>query len=364
MTVIGDVRTENVDVGQAILSTEDNSMIEKQKEYEKKLNESTAEIKEMLRKSETLLSKTKKQTIGVDYKFEGKVGIKKLVADDIDVTETKVNGVDLNYLATNALYIDQDNKIFGNKTFASNVKMQNSLKLNGLIDGINTSEIVILDSDQVIYGRKTFQGNLLFDATTSEMKNLEIRGLINSVNISRDQLLTMKDDQIVTGEYDFKEDLKAVKNVNANLINGIDLSRLYKEAVMMDATQNIKGYKQFERNFEIKGDLEMADGTTANGVDLSELSKNILSKTKDQNITTSLDFKANVSFNGDLRIDGMLNDISISRDIIYLSREQTILGEKTFHQDLTAKKSIKINGLVNGVNISGIQLFCFNSPHV
>ena len=357
MTVTGNVITEYVKIGQTTLSQQDIAAIERQEQYERMLNKTGTKINKLLKRSEFLLSKTKSQTVHANYNFSGGVKFNQLEAKNIITTDKKINGIDLSYIALNALYIDQNNSILGNKTFASNVEMKENLKIHGLIDGISTSDLVLLNSDQVIYGRKIFKGNLFFDGTRDKAKNLEIRGLINNINVTKEELLTVKDDQIVTGNYRFKEDLKIEKNLIVKSINGIDLSGLYEEAVLIDTAQNISGLKQFKNNLRIEGDLEMAENTTIDGVDVSELSKSILSRTKDQIISTSIDFKSNVTFHSDLIVDGFINGINISNDVVYLSREQIISGEKTFLQDLTATKNIEIDGLVNGLNVSGIQLF-------
>ena len=354
---MGDVITENVDIGQAALSQQDIEMRERQDVYKRMLNKTGAEINKLLKRSEFLLSKTKTQTVHANYKFNGEVKFNELEAKNIMTTDKKINGIDLSYIALNALYIDQNNSIIGNKTFTGNVQMKENLKVDGLIDGIATSELVLLNSDQVIYGRKIFKGNLFFDGTRSQTKNLEIRGLINNINVSNEELLTVKDDQVVTGNYSFKEDLKMEKDLTVKSVNGIDLSDLYKDAVLVDTAQNITGLKQFKSSLTIEGDLEMADSTTIDGVDVSELAKSILSRTKDQTISASIDFKSNVTFHSDLTVDGFINGINITNDVVYLSREQIISGEKTFLQDLTATKNIEIDGLVNGLNISGIYLF-------
>ena len=351
--MIGDVRTQNIEIIQARLSQQSIDMAERQELYKRRLEKSAKKLSKLLKLSERLLSKTKNQIVHADYQFEGEVYIKRLVANNAIVPEIKVNGIDLRSIASNALYIDQSNIISGNKTFLGDIRIKNNLKVNGLIDGVNTSELVLLGSDQIIYGLKKFKGNIFFDSTRCQIINVEIRGCINKVCISRDNLLTVKDDQLVPGNYTFVEELKIEKNWIAKLINGVDLSEFYKKAVMLDIAQNITGFKQFKSNVKIKEDLNMADGTTINYIDVSQLSKSILSRTKDQIISATIRFLSNAIFQSDLRVDGLINGINISSDVVYLSREQIISGEKTFLRDLTTAESITVDGLINGLNISG-----------
>lgn len=277
----------------------------------------------------------------------------KLVANKIEVSEKKINDINVNYLASNALYIDQDNNVWGNKTFVKNINMENDIIVNGLVDSVNTSELVLLNADQVIYGQKEFNGNLFFDARNSKMKNLAIRGLVNGINISRADLLTVREKQYINGKYSFKEDIQLENNLTTKNINEVDLSKFYDEAVLINADQNISGSKHFQNNLKIQGNLEMLDGAMIDGVDASLLRKNILSRNKDQYLKTSFDFKSNASFVNDLKIDGLLNNINISKDVVYLSRGQNISGEKTFLEDLTAHGDIAVAGLINGINILG-----------
>ena len=334
-------------------------MVERQEVYKRRLEKSGKKIYKLMKTSERLLSKTKNQIVYADYQFKGEVYIKRFITNNAIVPEMKVNGIDLGSIAEKALYTDQNSIILGNKTFLGDIRIDNNLKVNGLIDDVNTSELVLLDSDQMIYGRKMFKGNIFFDSTRYQIMNLEIRGCINKICISKDKLLTVKDDQLITGNYTFVEELKIERNLRAKLINGVDLSDFYEKAVLLDVAQNITGFKQFTSNLKFKEDLKMADGTTMNCIDVSELSNSILSRTKDQIISATLRFQSNITFQNDLRVDGLINGINISSDVVHLSREQIISGEKTFVKDLTTTKSITIDGLLNGLNISGTFPYSF-----
>ena len=321
------------------------------------MNRSGTELTNLLQRSEKLLSKTKNQTIYSICDFKGKAKIGRFVAKNVVVADKKVNGIDLSHVAMNALYIDQNHTILGNKTFSSNVWVKNNLTVKEQINDIRTSDLILLESDQMIYGQKAFQGNLFLDSTRDQAKNFEIRGLVNSVNISKDKLLTVRDDQIVKGDYSFVETLNIEKHLTTRLINGIDLSKIYKETILLDTVQNITGLKQFNCDVKVVGNLNFADGITIDGVDVSELSKNILSRKKDQTISNSIELTSNTTVQSFLEVDGVISGINISNDVIYLSREKSISGEKTFLQNLTVTKNMEIGGYVNDLKIAGAYLF-------
>ena len=316
------------------MSQNDAKWIIKENELEMKLRESEKEVERLLKRSENLLSKTKNQTITADYEFGDSVEIGKLMANDVEVSERKLNDVSLEYLAVNALYTDEDSEIWGNKTFSNDLRIHSNLKVNGLVDQVNISDLVLLATNQVIAGRKAFQGNLFFNATKSQMKNLEIRGFVNDVNISKEELMTVKDDQNVSGVYTLKKSLQLEKDIRASLVNGINISKLYEEAVLSDVEQNITGYKRFQSNLEIKGDLVMTAGKTINAVAVSEMGKNVLSSARSQEFADSFDFQGNVNFLDDLKVDGLINGINLAKDIVHLSRDEVISGDKTFTKDL------------------------------
>ena len=354
--VVGDVRSEKIELGQVKMSQNDEKWIIKENELEMKLRESEKKVERLLKRSENLLSKTKNQTITADYEFGDSVEIGKLMANDVEVSERKLNDVSLEYLAVNALYTDEDSEIWGNKTFSNDLRIHSNLKVNGLVDQVNISDLVLLATNQVIAGRKAFQGNLFFNATKSQMKNLEIRGFVNDVNISKEELMTVKDDQNVSGVYTLKKSLQLEKDIRASLVNGINISKLYEEAVLSDVEQNITGYKRFQSNLEIKGDLVMTAGKTINAVAVSEMGKNVLSSVRSQEFADSFDFQGNVNFLDDLKVDGLINGINLAKDIVHLSRDEVISGDKTFTKDLIVHGNLEFRGLVNGFDMTGIYV--------
>ena len=350
--VTSDVKTKVTILNTVKLSPEDENIIARQNLLEEKLKTQDMQIKKLLEKSRKTLSKNKDQVINTEFNFERETRVKNLKAKNIIISGT-VNGVDLSLLAEKALYVDKDQVIRGNKTFAENAVFEDNIRVGGQVDGVNISDAVFLNSEQVIYGRKEFSGNLLFKSRDGKTKNIEIRGRLNGVNVSEEELLTIKGEQIISGEYEFVQDVRAEEDLKVTLVNKVNLTKLYKDAVLIDTNQNVTGYKTFLHDVTVKGDFLVAQRKKVDNVDISELKEKYLSRTKDQNITTSMQFNGDVIFQDALQVNGLVNGINISRDIVYLSKEQVVTGEKCFLNDLTLHENIEIDGLVNGVNISG-----------
>ena len=350
--VTNDVKTKVIIFNTVKLSPEDENIISRQNLLEEKLKTQDMQIKKLLEKSRKTLSNSKDQVINTEFKFERETRVQNLKAKNIDISGT-VNGVDLSLLVEKALYVDKDQVIRGHKTFAENVVFENDIRVGGQVDGVNISDAVLLNSEQVIFGRKEFSGNLLFKSRDEKTKNIEITGRLNEVNVSEEELLTIKGEQIIRGDYEFLKDVRAEKDLKVTLVNTVNLTKLYKDAVLIDTDQNVTGFKTFLRDVTVKGDLLVAQGKKVDDVDISELNESYLSRTKDQNITTSMQFNGDVIFQDALQVNGLVNGINISRDIVYLSKEQVVAGEKCFLEDLTLHENIEIDGLVNGVNISG-----------
>ena len=242
-------------------------------------------------------------TLSTDQSIEGEKAFSivtindDLVLDNLKVSG-KVNGKNLSELNEMIVRVSGTQKIYGIKNFASNVTFAKDLAVRGLVNRLRIpQDIVLLSSNQTITGVKVFKEDMLIrgnlnvnegakvdgvdvsllarnavylNTTQTILGRVEFKsilklydgmtvvGLINDVNLTKDNLMLRNGEQIVTGKKTFQHvyiygDLK----LNGK-INGIDLLELNKSSVFTDRHNIITAEKEIIGNLLVKGGCEFS----------------------------------------------------------------------------------------------------------
>ena len=321
-----------------------------------------------------------------------------------------VNGVDLSELNTSAVSIDGENEITGRKIFLKNVTVAGDVSFNKPLNGINVTEflsnIVLKSKDQVITAEKKFaspsgvgvaslkardisvrglidnvditqldsnvvklssdqelHGEYVFLNQTKFKGNVEVKGLVNDVDIPSDVLLT-SGDQIITGKKSFKN-LAAKSNMNVTgKVDGVDLSEFAKTIVTLSTNQTISGQKSFHSGVSAQRNVELPINGTVNGIDVSE---EVLMTDGPIFIAGKKTFTTGLAINGDLNVTGLVNGIDVeklNRDIVRKNGKQQLTGNNTFYQELLVGGMIFGHAFSHGFHCENILADFFSEPPI
>ncbi|CAG2164475.1 unnamed protein product [Oppiella nova] len=352
------------------------------------------------------------QEVKAPVVVRGKVKVNSLTAGTVfltngnkkvpQITNTDVKGrVEKLSLGLDAVSNDMNNLVFksrnqtivGRTVFAGAISaghstVKNIANRNLLLNGISVNTLadnsLQINSNQVINSHLTFNNGLTAD-------NLEVRQLINNLNVSDALLSNWPHPQVVTGNHRYNEltlnaDLhlhkqfgsingihpthfvtklgpnqqiggkKVFQSLNAKniditgTINGRDLSDVAHRAVRLNgANQVISGQWIMEapinvNNIKIKGLINQR-------VNLSEMAFNAVTINGEQKITGLKTFRGPVGVLGDLELGGQVNGIKLSRDVITTNTNQVITGNVVFKSAVDFMKGLESES-INGMDLS------------
>ena len=277
---------------------------------------------------------------------------------DGNIWNGTINGKDLSKFRNSIVTRTGNENITGQIVF-KNVAFMN-LKVAGLIDGVNFSNVVRTTGDQIVSGEKNFAGGL------TAKKSVIVNGNVNGVDLSDLDATAMKvvGDQNISADIIFREGISVNGSINTTaLVNGIDVSELAKDAVYVDRKEEITGHKVFHQNVKIKGNVHF--GKSINKIDFNHLAVDTLLKSKDQVLCGNKTFVSphgiTVSSNVKARrvhVSGFIDNVNITdlnENAVRLTSNQTLTGHFTFENLTKFDGNVVVKGLVNGVNISDVM---------
>lgn len=167
-----------------------------------------------------------------------------------------------------------DGEQFINGTLMSEKINSTNIHVSGLIDGVDSRNLVSKSGSHTITGRKTF--NRLITA-----KDAKISGLVDGTIISSENVLLATGYQTIRGNLTFKD--VRTSWLTAEKVNGKNITAFFEDLVLTDKRVTIIGEKTFPDT--VVHQLTMIPGSRINGVDLADLWKNALWINGNQEIT-------------------------------------------------------------------------------
>lgn len=177
-------------------------------------------------------------------------------------------------------------------------------------------------------------------------------------------------------------------NLQTNDLNGIDLSALWADAVLVDVEQIINGTVVFEDNvvfdnlsfdgtidrvsdweikqWMLKNEPQVVEGNsvftngfkakdlnldTVNNLDLKLLESNIVKVNEASVITGPVIFEKTISSTGNVGVTGKIQGIKLSEEAILKGDVLSVSGEKTFSQDVIIEGPLTVDGTINNIDI-------------
>ncbi|XP_022092754.1 uncharacterized protein LOC110980413 [Acanthaster planci] len=273
-----------------------------------------------------------------------------------------VDGVDIPSMTAEAVYKNGDQEITGEKTFASDVTFQFNLLVELLINGINvtqyeSSAVKLFGEDDVI----VFNGDVELTASETKMAGPLITAGNHSFPYKRslqDLIIQGREDTI----YGFKSfpDVSSLKDVEATLVNGINISRFFQESVrvipgiVLVIDDNVTFWYSVNMNGNLSIQSQIIDGTYIPDIVTIAGNSSVASMT-----TFTGDITARNLWVDTLTLSGLLNgyDVqAVNNDTLKKNTAgtQVVTGQKTFLNGLTINGDLVVNNNTVGVDLSAV----------
>ena len=212
-------------------------------------------------------------TLSTEQKVDGEKIFENITIDDalnvnnLNVTG-KINGEDLAKLNSRIVKVFGTYNINGTKRFADNVTFEKNLTVIGKVNGIRIpQDIVLLSQNQSIKGVKMFQGDILINGDLDATENVKVDGI--DLSLLAGNAVYLNKTQIIFGPIDFKNHIKmSAGMVIDGLINDVNITK--NNLMLRNGEQIASGQKKF-KNVSINGNMEI--NGKINGIDLLELNK-------------------------------------------------------------------------------------------
>ncbi|CAG2109890.1 unnamed protein product [Medioppia subpectinata] len=255
-----------------------------------------------------------------------------------------LNKDNVNGLANDIVPLNRDQTIDQSMHF-ENLIADKNIMLNGLLNGINTEQIVTKSGNHMIVAPKTFANNV-------SANEVVVNHMINREIINPSTVLLTTGDQIVNNTLNFKGGID-VNNIRTNgPVSGVNIDKFFAEVVTKDGDHIIRGEKGF-KNIELN-ELLMAIGSTIDGVDIMQVWRDVLWTYGDQVIESAVNFTELV-IDGNLLVNGLVNGVKLPNDIIRVNENAVISAFKEFLATIKFDRMEVLNA-INGIGLVGGQL--------
>ncbi|GIX91800.1 hypothetical protein CDAR_5232 [Caerostris darwini] len=253
-----------------------------------------------------------------------------------------LNGYDVAELAKDIVRIDKPAVITGHKTFLQDVYMENTLTVDGTVNGLNIpDDLFLTDVAQTITGEKKFTG-------TVTAHNVIVEGTVDGLVIPGD-IVTLSGDEEVSATLYFTEGINVEGSIVASgLVDGVNIVEVAKQALKSNETYTFKD-AVFYGPVTITDNLII--GGTVNGIHMDKLVGDIVfNDDKDIVIESEKYFKKVVAKT--VNLEHMISGYNITEDFMKVHGDQYISGTKTFKKPVTFKSITTKDGMIGGLNVT------------
>ena len=251
-----------------------------------------------------------------------------------------VDGVNTSFLANDVVMNGTSDIIHGKKSFSRTVTTKN-IDLLGKLNNLDLSKrAATLHGDQIISSTVT-------EADGWRLKDsLIMHGTINGVNIST-QLLSLSNDETVTGQKSFVVNLSTEKIHVKGMIDSVNITSAAENCLKTYSRQVITGLKAFHKSVSTTNALKVKG--LVNSINLQKLSnETVNSAAKHSTVEEAQVFLHPVRVVGNLSVLGKVNSLTIPDDYVLVYGHQNISGSKEFMQDIYVRGNMTVSGHVDG----------------
>jgi len=271
------------------------------------------------------LKKSANQTIHGIYNF----------TEDITLNTAQVERIN-NRNVSSFMTTNTEQIVTGMKTFNDNVTVDRLSLENFTVNGLRIPEdVVTSDGNHTITGKKEF-GDV-------EIKNLELHGLLNGVNVTmfNRNKMTLTTDQVIQSVV-FSNGFFTSSGITVGgVVDGVNLTDIGRDR--SNEVEQIHGSKTFKKVI-VKGH------STVNHINDYDFNKTVTLDT-DQIIDADMTFLSDLQITGHLHGNVSINGLSLSDQVVTKHGNQTIGGHKTFNAPIFLQENLVTYGKIDGVDI-------------
>ncbi|XP_041474066.1 uncharacterized protein LOC121422895 [Lytechinus variegatus] len=275
-------------------------------------------------------------------------------ADSFTADDNYINEIDLSYIDTNALRLTGSQTMTGQADFVTDVTVGTSVTVSGDINSITVPDDVMdKPSSQTVAGSKTFDANVNINA------NVDIKGNINDLDLNSDVVLSSRS-ATVAGAKTFSQQISLSQPMGVSAgktVDTVDVSEFSSLVLSIENGGVITGDVDFDSTVDIPGDVSI-EGSLINDVDFTSAYNDAVFYDTEQTITVSKTFLNDLKSEDDVTVDGEVNGVDISESVFTLSGTQTIDTQMVIVDgSVTAKQDVNLTGTVNGIDLSEEAVF-------
>ena len=226
------------------------------------------------------------------------------------------------------------------------------IQVDGLVNKVfNMSDIVTLNSNQFIAGKKRFHICLVVDQSIYS-------GNVNSMLFDSQSVLLTSGQQVVRNPTRVHDASLRANIFNAKSVNGIDIGRLFADAIRKNDPVPITMPVLFANGLEVY-DIFIDGNGKLNGENMQTLSDDVLwLNAKNQTIFADYYFESDVSVMGNLFVN-RINNKNIPADLVVGSNADFIEGKKSF-EDSIYIQNLNVSHNINDILVINGNLICLS----
>jgi hypothetical protein len=303
------------------------------------LNQQTNNLKQNLL-NEAVFKDKSTQVYGNKIFSNGLGIMNRLISNSMHIT--KANNYPLTLLLNNLVYKDMNSVyINGEKIFLSPIDIKGNLDAY-LVNGIGDFFNLIAKRNMnplILNSQINFQNGL----TTH---NLELKGLINNVNISKDLIYFNEKNSIqLNTPVRIISTNTTVNSLNSTSINQINLLDLYRNSLRTNGNQIMNSPLQIREAVTLNNVNVFS--SKLNQHNIKYLANVLVRKDQPSQINSKIVFLNSLHLTNNLNIGRRLNSLLIPFDLVSKSRSNLITGEKRFNGRIVSLDNLEVNGLIN-----------------
>ncbi|KAL1472937.1 hypothetical protein MTO96_022708 [Rhipicephalus appendiculatus] len=256
-----------------------------------------------------------------------------------------VDGVNIDEMLHSVVLLDVPQVVDGVKVFQNRLRLESLLadQVNGVDIKEHIRRVVRRNVQQVITGKKTVMGkafvhghvtteNLISAPMTFlggvDARRLHLYGPAKLDGLNLDNVVLLREDEVLGGTVVFKNLLSDGDIQIGGLLNGCNITKLYKEALYNNGVkQSVYGQKHFSK-LNVKGNVHILGDL--NGAPFDAVVGNLLMRNVPQTVDGPVTFLDKVVVDS-LTLTGPINGVNLTdllRDAVTKSTEQVWWSEE------------------------------------
>lgn len=319
------VNVNGIDLSEQAIPLDSNKTIIGEKNLTALVRVNTINVEEHATVDGVDLSKLITDVLTIDGKetVQGYLALEETLTVVNNVVVNYINGVNVSDLYRITAKVNETTIFESNKRFTKLVDINGTVVLDGLLNGLNTSDIFTTTRPHYFTSSKS-----IYFLTANV---IDVHGLVSGLNLFHD-VVTLTTDQVITGNHYFTEGITVYGNIVINgTVDGVDISELRNRTIAFRNQTVIEGNITFYNTVNVTDYI--AVNRTTNYFDLGDLFEDVVYDFE-ENVTIMAEkqFSSNLNCSDKFVVDGTVNGYNIPEDFVDVSSNQNISGEVFSYQ--------------------------------